>query len=85
MSWMFWVDELEKADDGWEKEEKRETLELLVQPIEKLAKEGKLKALRSAAKECLADERLIAWRGQKEDEVSMDEDEDEVEWGGFGE
>lgn len=82
-----WVDELEKVEDGWEEDEKmKETLETLVQPIEKLAKEGKLKVLRNAAKECLADERLRAWRGQ-EDQVmnEAEEDDDEVEWGGFAE
>ncbi len=78
-----WVDELENAEDGWEKEEKRETLETLVQPIEKLSKEGKLKVLRNAAKECLEDERLMSWRGQTKEMPVEDEDEDEVEWGGF--
>ncbi|KAH7385762.1 hypothetical protein BKA66DRAFT_569596 [Pyrenochaeta sp. MPI-SDFR-AT-0127] len=82
-----WVDELEKIQDGWEKEEKtKETLETLVQPIERLAKEGKLKVLRTAAKECLADERLRAWRGQEDEVMSeAEEDDDEVEWGGFAE
>ncbi|KAF2131319.1 hypothetical protein P153DRAFT_286846 [Dothidotthia symphoricarpi CBS 119687] len=79
----IWVDELAKVEEGWEKEEKRETLETLVQPIEKLAKEGKLKVLRVAAKECLADERLRAWRGQEDEEMVDEEEEEEEEWGGF--
>lgn len=78
-----WVDELEKTEEGWDKEDKRETLQTLVQPIEKLAKEGKLKVLRDAAKECLADERLRAWRGQEDEPVQEEEDDEEVEWGGF--
>lgn len=53
-------------------------------PLEKMAKDGKLKPLRSAAKECLSDERLRAWRGQEDEEMAADEEEDEeVEWGGF--
>lgn len=82
-----WVDELEKIEEDWEKDERTETLEKLVEPIEKLAKDGKLKALRNAAKECLADERLRAWRGQEDEVMSEgenDEEEEEVEWGGFG-
>jgi ribosomal RNA-processing protein 1 len=80
-----WVDELEKSGgQGWEKEERRETLEMIVQPIEKMAKEGKLKPLRSAAKECLADERLRAWRGQEDEPMDdQEQEEDEGEWGGF--
>ncbi|OAL50794.1 nucleolar protein NOP52 variant [Pyrenochaeta sp. DS3sAY3a] len=78
-----WVDELEKVEEGWDKEDKRETLETLVVPIETLAKEGKLKVLRDAAKECLADERLRAWRGQEDEPVQEEEDDEEVEWGGF--
>lgn len=81
----IWVDELEKVEQGWEKVEKRDTLEVLVQPIEKLAKEGKLKVLRVAAKECLADERLRAWRGQEDEEMMEEEEEEEQEWGGFDE
>ena len=81
-----WVDELERVEDSWAKEEKKQTLETLVQPVEELAREGKLKALRAAAKECLADERLRAWRGQKDDVNTEDEvEDDEAEWGGFGE
>ncbi|KAH6860716.1 hypothetical protein J4E91_006469 [Alternaria rosae] len=81
-----WVDEMEKVEgEAWEKEDKKETLETLVLPIEKMTKEGKLKTLRNAAKEVLADDRLRGWRGQ---EVEMteeaEEDEDsEAEWGGF--
>ncbi|KAF1833564.1 hypothetical protein BDW02DRAFT_589562 [Decorospora gaudefroyi] len=80
-----WVDELEKfGGDEWESEDRSEILEELIVPVERMAKEGKLKPLREAAKECLADERLRAWRGQ-EDEVldQSEEDDEEVEWGGF--
>lgn len=80
-----WVDELERVEgEGWEKESHKETLETLIQPIEKMAKDGKLKPLRNAAKECLADDRLRAWRGQELEAASDSEEEDEeVEWGGF--
>jgi ribosomal RNA-processing protein 1 len=81
-----WMDELEKIEGAeWEKEERRETLETLVQPIEKLAKEGKLKIIRDAAKECLADDRLKSWRGQEDTEMNQDveEEDEEVEWGGI--
>lgn len=83
----IWVDELEKVGgDKWEKEESRETLEILVQPVEAMAKEGKLKVLRVAAKETLSDERLRSWRGQEDDEMNEDaeeEEDEEAEWGGF--
>ena len=80
-----WVDELEKIEgDEWEKDENKETLEKLVQPIESMAKNGNLKPLRNAAKECLADERLRAWRGQETEVASgPEEEDDEAEWGGF--
>ncbi|CBX92342.1 similar to nucleolar protein NOP52 variant [Plenodomus lingam JN3] len=80
-----WVEEMDKVDgEEWYKEERREILELLVLPIEKLAKEGKLKALRSAAKECLGEDKLRAWRGQVDDVSEEPEDEDqEAEWGGI--
>lgn len=80
-----WVDEMERVEGSeWEKEEKQEVLEKLLEPIEKLAIDGKLKALRNAAKECLADDRLKKWRGQ-EDEVmnEPEEEDDEAEWGGI--
>ena len=80
-----WVDEMEKVEGAdWEKEEKKETLETLVLPIEKMTKDGKLKPLRAAAKECLADERLKAWRGQEVEAAGEPDEEDEdAEWGGF--
>lgn len=80
-----WVDELEKVGNGqWEKEQRKEILETIVRPVEKLAKEGRLKVLRNAAKECLADTRLRAWRGQEDEVMSEgDEEEEEAEWGGI--
>lgn len=79
-----WVDELEKVDGEWGVE-KREVLEALCAPVEALAKEGRLKVVRNAAKETLGDERLRAWRGleaegEKEDADMEDEEE---EWGGI--
>ncbi|KAH8731231.1 hypothetical protein GQ44DRAFT_699549 [Phaeosphaeriaceae sp. PMI808] len=82
-----WVDEMEKvAGAKWEKEPGNEKLELLVQSIESMKEEGKLKVLRNAAKECLSDERLRLWRGQADEEMSEAQeqtDDDEVEWGGI--
>jgi ribosomal RNA-processing protein 1 len=80
-----WVDELEKVKSDWESEKDQETLETLVQPIEKLAKNGALKVVREAAKEVLADDTLRKWRGQ-EDEVMAEAEQEEEEddgWGGF--
>jgi ribosomal RNA-processing protein 1 len=81
----IWVDELEKiGGEEWAKEAKRDTLETLMVPVEKMAKEGKMKPLRAAAKESLADERLRAWRGQEDEPVAEpEEDDEEAEWGGF--
>lgn len=81
----IWVDEMEKvAGKEWEKEPANGSLEVLVQPIETLAKEGKLKVLRNAAKETLGDDRLRAWRGLEEESASEQQEEDEeMEWGGF--
>ena len=81
-----YVDEMEKVEgEAWEKEDKKETVETLVLPIERMAKEGKLKTLRNAAKEVLADDRLRAWRGQEVEmtEAAEDDEDSEAEWGGF--
>ncbi|PVI08480.1 hypothetical protein DM02DRAFT_722711 [Periconia macrospinosa] len=75
------LDELEKVEDTWD--DKREVLGLIMEPVERLAKEGILKPVRLAAKECLADDRLKVWRGEeanKDDEMGEDEEE---EWGGI--
>ena len=57
-----WVDEMEKVGgEEWAKEDRREVLEVLVAPIEKMVKEGKLRPLREAAKECLTDENRVHW------------------------
>ncbi|KAL5116728.1 hypothetical protein ACEQ8H_005340 [Pleosporales sp. CAS-2024a] len=78
-----WVDELEKVRGGWEKSD--EVLEVLVKPIEALGNDGVLRVLRDAARECLADERLMAWRGMEvqQGEPSAEESDEEMEWGGF--
>lgn len=80
----IWVDELEKVNSDWESEKKQEILETLVQPIEKLAKNGGLKVVREAAKETLAEGTLRAWRGQEDEVMAEPEPEEEdAEWGGF--
>lgn len=78
-----WVDELEKVNSDWESEKKQDTLETLVQPIEKLAKNGSLKVVREAAKEVLAEDTLRAWRGQEDETMAEPEPEEDDEWGGF--
>jgi ribosomal RNA-processing protein 1 len=83
----IWVDELGKVSgDKWGKSPGSDTLELLVKPIETMKKEGALKVLRNAAKECLSDETLQSWRGievENEDDAPDTSDDEEVEWGGF--
>ena len=83
----LWVDELEKVD-----EEGKFPLEDIMAPIERLAKEGRTKALRDRAKECLADERLKDWgaRAATEDGAAMGKtetgangDAEEDEWRGL--
>jgi ribosomal RNA-processing protein 1 len=82
----IWVDELNKVSGSkWDKDPGSEILEVLVTPIEEMQSEGALKVLRNAAKECLSDERLRQWRGIEEEKIeSSDMEEDEAEWGGFG-
>ncbi|KAF1956414.1 nucleolar protein-like protein NOP52 variant [Byssothecium circinans] len=71
-----WVDELEKVERGWGG--RGEVLGWVMQPVERLGREGRLKAVRVAAKECLEDERLRAWRGE-----GGKGEEEEEEWGGI--
>jgi ribosomal RNA-processing protein 1 len=82
----IWVDELRKVSgDKWEKETGSETLELLVQPVEKMKTEGALKVLRNAAKETLSDETLQSWRGIEVEKENSEEESDveDMEWGVF--
>ncbi|KAH7085850.1 hypothetical protein BKA63DRAFT_432359 [Paraphoma chrysanthemicola] len=84
----IWVDELEKVDGKrWEENPGSQTLETLMKPIDVMLKEGKLKVLREAARECLDDENLRRWRGLVDESMSDEkeaEDDSEQEWGGFG-
>jgi ribosomal RNA-processing protein 1 len=75
-----WVDELEKVEEHWEGKE--DTLERILAPVEKLAKEGRGKTVKQSARECLEDERLKAWRGDKGEDDEMKDGEEE-EWGGI--
>jgi ribosomal RNA-processing protein 1 len=76
----IWVDELRKVSgDKWEKETGSETLELLVQPVEKMKTEGALKVLRNAAKETLSDETLQSWRGIEVEKENSEEESDDEE------
>jgi ribosomal RNA-processing protein 1 len=82
----IWVDEMDKvAGKKWDKEVKSDEMEELVKPIEHLAENCKLRTIRDAAKECLAEDRLRAWRGQEEI-VQAEEEEEEADdgWEGFG-
>lgn len=82
----IWVDEMERVHETmWQEESMSDILEMLVLPIEKLAKEGQLRTLRNAAKECLADCRLRSWRRQQQEvvEETPEDDDSEAEWGGF--
>lgn len=79
-----YVDELEKVGGGKKDGEwDAEVLEKLFEPIVKLSKEGKMKAVRVAAKECIDDERARAWRGEKDESENEDEDMEDEEWGGI--
>jgi ribosomal RNA-processing protein 1 len=82
-----WVDEMEKvAGKKWEKEKGSDELEALVQPIEGLKTGAKLKTVKLAARECLADPRLMTWRNMVDEEIEEQEvvdEEEDAEWGGF--
>lgn len=80
-----YVDELERVGgDKWEVK----TLEKLMEPVVRLQKESKDKAIRKAATETLDDARLKEWRGEVVEDAEMkdgsegEEDED-AEWGGI--
>lgn len=80
----IWVDEMDKvAGKKWDKEVKSDEMEELVKPIETLAEKCKLRTIRDAAKECLAEDRLRAWRGQEELEAPEQEDDVDDGWEGF--
>jgi ribosomal RNA-processing protein 1 len=79
----IYLDELEKVAG-----DKADELPLdkLLEPVQKLAKESKVKSVRNAAKEVLDDDRLKKWRGEEVDEEMKDgeeEAEEDKEWGGF--
>ncbi|KFY09955.1 hypothetical protein V491_07875 [Pseudogymnoascus sp. VKM F-3775] len=73
-----WVDELERAG-GLAEKRKGVELEVLLKPLEVLAKESPTKSVRKKCKEALADERLP---GNEKEDVVMEEDEG---WAGFAE
>lgn len=80
-----WVDGLESVAEEMD----QESLEQVLGPVRKLAKEGKTKVLRERAKGVLGDERLHEWMAEDGKEVEgmqpggQQADSDE-EWGGFG-
>jgi ribosomal RNA-processing protein 1 len=77
----LYLDELEKVkSEDWD----AELLDQLMVPVGNMAKQGRDKYIRKAAREVLDDERLKRWKGEAVDEgdVHMAEDEDE-EWGGI--
>ncbi|KAH8425967.1 ribosomal RNA processing 1 family protein [Aspergillus melleus] len=89
----IWIDEVEKvlefdeADDEEEPKERKPKgdvpMDLLLRPIEKLRTDCPYKPVRTRATETLNDDRLVEW-GFKTRPVQDDEDEEsEIEWGGF--
>jgi ribosomal RNA-processing protein 1 len=73
----IFVDELERAG-ALEEGRKGVELEVLLEPLRRLAKESPTKAVRIKAKEALADERLPGNEKKEEDVEMADEG-----WGGF--
>ena len=77
-----WVDELDAIDATREA-----PAEVIMSPVERLRKDGKVKKVRERAKECLEDARLTDWSGshgkgtESDDGAGADEDE---EWEGLG-
>ncbi|KAL3463324.1 nucleolar protein,Nop52-domain-containing protein [Aspergillus heterothallicus] len=84
----IWIDELEKVleFDEQGKPLGEVPIDLLLEPVEKLKKEGLHKPVRTRAAETLGDERLVQWGFREGVVVNQDEDEEssEEEWGGFG-
>ncbi|KAI9036414.1 ribosomal RNA processing 1 family protein [Aspergillus affinis] len=91
----IWIDEVEKvlefdeeADDEEEPKERKPKgdvpMDLLLRPIEKLRTDCPYKPVRTRATETLNDDRLVEW-GFKTRPVQEDDDdeESEIEWGGF--
>ena len=74
----LWIDELEKVEG-----EDKCPLERLMQPMERLSKEGRTKMIRERAKECLADERLKDWGAAETPEAGPMADDEENEWSGI--
>jgi ribosomal RNA-processing protein 1 len=74
-----WVDEVEMVGLLEEGEGNLEVLEMLLEPVRKLAKESPTKAVRKKAKEVLEDERLPG------NEKQPEEEKEEDAWGGIKE
>ncbi|KAL2871995.1 ribosomal RNA processing 1 family protein [Aspergillus lucknowensis] len=83
----IWIDEIEKVlefDEESGRPKGDVPMELLLEPVERLKKEGVHRPVRARAGETLSDERLVEW-GFRTKEVAEDEEEEsEEEWGGFG-
>ncbi|KAF2199931.1 hypothetical protein GQ43DRAFT_397563 [Delitschia confertaspora ATCC 74209] len=80
----IYVDELEKV--AGEKVEEM-PLERLLEPLRKLEKESKTKAVREAARNALRDERVRRWMGEESEKGESEDEEMEEgsgdEWGGI--
>lgn len=77
-----WVDEIEKLEGLGEGDKAAGIREKLLQPIEKMAKDGFQKVWRTRAKEALADDRVREWRGEPVGEKKDGENGDTNEEGG---
>ena len=84
-----WIDGLETVLEAADEEALNEALK----PVERLAKEGKMKVLRGRAKTVLVDERLKTWMGDDQggdvQDIGGDMSEEQAEtsdgeWEGFG-
>jgi ribosomal RNA-processing protein 1 len=78
-----WVDELDGVDDG---REGKCAVEIIMGPVRKLEREGRVKKVRERAGECLGDERLRDWEGGEKGATAGKRDGDEMEdeeWDGL--
>ncbi|KAL2835905.1 nucleolar protein,Nop52-domain-containing protein [Aspergillus pseudoustus] len=84
----IWIDELEKVLEFNEqgKPVGEVPIDMLLEPVETLRKEGLHKPVRARAAETLGDERLVQWGFREGVVANNDEGEEssEEEWGGFG-
>ncbi|KAA8652023.1 hypothetical protein EYZ11_009503 [Aspergillus tanneri] len=93
----IWIDELEKVlefeegdgqDDETEESKPRKPkgevpMDLLLRPFEKLRADCPYKPVRLRAAETLGDDRLVEWGFKSRPVKEADDEDSELEWGGF--